>query len=90
MLWIAKFELADPQLGVMISEIVFCFSCTYTMRFYIGALNGWIMISFCQEMAFLAVFKQGSSGTVECTSASLCLCWADSRFLAGKRKWVGP
>ena len=28
----------------------------------IGALNGWIMISFCQEMAFLAVFKQGSSG----------------------------
>ena len=56
----------------------------------IGALNVWIMISFCQEMAFLAVFKQGSSGKVECTSASLCLCWADSRFLAGKRKWVGP
>ena len=44
------------------------------MRFYTGALNGWIMIIFCQEMAFLAVFKQGSSGKVECTSASLCLC----------------
>ena len=43
-----------------------------------------------KALSVLAVFKQGSSGTVECTSASLCLCWADSRFLAGKRKWVGP
>ena len=35
MLWIAKFELADPQLGVMISEIVFCFSSTYIFRRFV-------------------------------------------------------
>jgi hypothetical protein len=28
---------------------------------FIGTLKGWILISFCQEVAFLAVFKYASS-----------------------------
>ena len=32
-----------------------------TQGTFIGTLKGWILISFCQEVAFLAVFKSASS-----------------------------
>jgi hypothetical protein len=47
-LFISLLQLFWPKIGK---------NCTNEQRTFIGTLKGWILISFCQEVAFLAVFN---------------------------------